>query len=167
MSDNFAECERFEKNDHRRAICRNEMSGKPLDGRYGVNEYRASWGLARIEQLEPKLPVPNPPRQNSREPVGTAVSEILTSLGIAHTGCGGCLNLIQDMDQGGLAWCDSHREAILTRLRDRAKAASWWTTRKAELLALTTGLAWSIDWADPAPGILDQAMRSVRISSRK
>ncbi|MDB5342008.1 MAG: hypothetical protein JWP89_385 [Schlesneria sp.] len=65
----FEECEQF--NGYKRAICRNEVPGKPLNGSQSVNAYRAAWGLAplsleqtvdrRCEQApeaEPSPPLP-------------------------------------------------------------------------------------------------------------
>lgn len=115
--------------------------------------------------MKPHFKVERPSRLLSitlpAEGVGTEVSRILKSLGISAESCGGCRELIAAMNARGVAWCETHRAEILTRLRERAAAASWWTTRKAELLAISTGLFAEVDWLDPAPGILEKALRIV------
>lgn len=42
------ECDQF--NDHRRAICRGERPDMPLDGKNGINAYRAMWGLSALTE---------------------------------------------------------------------------------------------------------------------
>lgn len=98
------------------------------------------------------------------EGVGTEVSTILKSIGINAEDCGQCRDMIDRMNGWGVAGCEQpeHRETILKRLREQAAHASWWTTAKAATLSVTTGLACEVDWSDPAPGILDKAIRSVR-----
>lgn len=94
--------------------------------------------------------------------VGTEVSTILKSLGIPP--CQQCAEFAEWMDEIGPVGCleDGNHVAILTRLREKAAGASWWTTARAASLAVTTGLASKINWSDPAPGILDEAIRIVR-----
>jgi hypothetical protein len=97
---------------------------------------------------------------------GTALKEILRELGFdAQDGCG-CEDMAARMNHWGVEGCPEHREEILTKLRKAAKKQSWVAKLKAGALAGLTGLALQLDWSDPAPGLLDEALRRARIAAQ-
>lgn len=89
---------------------------------------------------------------------GTELKEILSSLGFSSSGCG-CNNRAREMNGWGIEGCIKNKEIILTWLRSQQKKRGWLETIKAGVLAITTGLAFNIDPLDPAPGILEEALR--------
>jgi hypothetical protein len=90
---------------------------------------------------------------------GTELKAIFAALGFQEeTGCG-CKDLAAAMDRLGVAGCNHYRCAIVGRLRARQKTQGWGKILTAGALALTSGLAFRIDWSDPAPGLLDEAIR--------
>ena len=65
------------------------------------------------------------------------------------------------MNRWGVAGCQEHRDAILARLRQKSAEATWAMKITAAIGAAQTGLAAKVNWLDPAPGILDEAIRIV------
>ena len=119
------------------------------------------WCEKNRHRSQPVMPRPQPNPVKRTEGVGSEVSAILATLGISTGVCGGCNALMEQMNAWGVGGCETNREAILTRLRERAATMSWWATRKAETLAVATGLFLDVNWLDPSPGILDMAIRTV------
>lgn len=103
-------------------------------------------------------------KPDTTDGVGSEVSAILSSLGIAAESCGGCREMIRRMNAWGVEGCREHRDEILARLREKTAESAWGLKLKAAAIALVNGLAFKLDWLDPSPGILDEAIR--RFESR-
>lgn len=88
---------------------------------------------------------------------GSELTSLLASLGLHGSGGCGCASLAARMDAWGVAGCRERREEILAHLREKAAGAGWLETLKAGYLALSQGLLF--DPLDPAPGLLDEALR--------
>lgn len=95
------------------------------------------------------------------QPVGTEVHNILVSIGIQSSGCQACQDLINQMNQWGVAGCLQHKDMIVRRLREKASSASWSTKINAAIQSARTGLAAEVNWLDPAPGIFQKAIDTV------
>ncbi len=80
----FPECECFA--DHRRAVCRNEAAGKPLNGANSVNAYRKAWGFAPLDGPDRSVGVEPPKRMSLMQRAATAVRVIGTTAINAATG---------------------------------------------------------------------------------
>lgn len=90
---------------------------------------------------------------------GTELKRLIVSLGLtAVQGCG-CDKWAGEMDSWGVAGCEARREEILARLRESQSKLGWVEKTKAAVLAVKTGLAFKLDPLDPAPGLLDEAVR--------
>lgn len=89
---------------------------------------------------------------------GAELKDLLTSLGIRPGDCE-CLRRMNLMDKWGVTRCKAHREKIIEWLRKEQKKRSWGETLKAASLAVTSGLAFKLNPLDPAPGLLDEAIR--------
>jgi hypothetical protein len=64
------------------------------------------------------------------------------------------------MDAWGVAGCrGEHYQEIVDRFRAYASKYGWATKLKAAALAVKTGLAFRLNPLDPAPGIVDEAIR--------
>lgn len=89
---------------------------------------------------------------------GSHLSDILKSLGFPP--CQLCKDMAAKMDEWGVDGCKlpENRETILKRLRDQAAAAGWWEANRARALAVSTGIAFKLNWLDPAPSLLDLAI---------
>lgn len=91
---------------------------------------------------------------------GTELKKIFVSIGIIGCKTGiECANLIKRMNAWGVEGCREHKEEILAELRQRQSAYGWLDKLKAAALSVTTGLAFVVDWSDPFPGIVDEAIR--------
>lgn len=82
-----------------------------------------------------------------REPVGDELHKLLDEIGIRRSGCPVCAEWQQRMNRG-VRWCTENRAAILGRLNEQAKTASW-------IEALSAGRKGF--WTTAA--ILDEAIR--------
>ncbi|MFO1042223.1 MAG: hypothetical protein U0941_10580 [Planctomycetaceae bacterium] len=72
------------------------------------------------------------------EPVGDVLHALLESIGIRRSGCPVCEEWRRRMNRG-IRWCEDNRGAILGRLNEMAKTATW-----REALAVA-GWIWGMD----------------------
>lgn len=99
---------------------------------------------------------------------GDALATLIRELGLRRRGeprCGRCDEGAKLMNQWGVEGCHARREEILSWLRGEAEALTWLETLKAASRAALGGLAFKLDPFDPAPGILDEALRRCTPSS--
>lgn len=96
--------------------------------------------------------------QNTDGP-GTQLKLLLQSLGfIQGDGCS-CLARMETMDTWGLEGCRTNREAIIAWLRSEQANRGWVEKVKAGALAVKSGLVLRLNPLDPAPGLVDEALR--------
>lgn len=98
---------------------------------------------------------------------GCHAKRLLESLKINPIlGCD-CEAFARKMDDWGVAGCrGEHYDEIVTRFREYAKKYDWRTKLRAAMLAIKTGLACKLDPLDPAPGIVDEAIRRAEAVGR-
>lgn len=96
---------------------------------------------------------------------GTELHGILESLGINLGEKCSCRRRMLDMDNWGIDGCKANRETIVGWLREGQDDWGWSAKIKAAALAFTTGLAFVLDWSDPFPSLIDEAIR--RAEARK
>lgn len=105
---------------------------------------------AMPERGQPEAPQSGP---------GTELKLLLASLGLtASKGCG-CDDLAAQMDRWGPEGCRQNTDVILEQLRARQKELGWLEWFKTAAHAALQGLAGKVDWSDPAPGLLAEAIR--------
>lgn len=88
---------------------------------------------------------------------GTELKAIFRSLGLPT--CGPCHAWASLMDQNGVRWCRDNKQLIVARLREARDEATWFQKRRAEVLAIATGLAFHLDPLDPLGSVVDEAIR--------
>lgn len=105
-----------------------------------------------------RLPPAAPPKPVGRG-LGTELTKLLASLGLAgEAGCG-CKAMAKRMDEWGLGGCKVNEAEILDWMR-AAHAKLGWRERLAVVgRAVGSGLAFRLDPLDPARGLLDEARR--------
>ncbi len=100
------------------------------------------------------------------EGIGTELSNVLKKLfNISAEGCGGCQDMIRQMNCWGEDGCRENRETILARLREKISGVGWMTAIALGFTAIRRGGikdASSINPLDPAPGILDLAIKNFK-----
>lgn len=163
-------CKHFDMNqtEYAHEVC------KGLHGEYKQTKYHEKWGNDNN-----KSPLPIVKKEINREykesvikreetkrgkivissGPGTELKLLISSLGLSGASGCGCNNKAALMDSWGISGCQERREDILTWLRGQYKKRSWLETLKAGINTITTGLLFSIDPLDPAPGILEEALR--------
>jgi hypothetical protein len=93
---------------------------------------------------------------------GTELAALLASLGIEEPpGCR-CKAHARMMDEWGADGCVRRRGEILEWITEAYAKTGYFARAKAAALAVTTGLAKTLDWADPAGSLLDEAVRRAR-----
>jgi hypothetical protein len=94
---------------------------------------------------------------------GTELKALLASLGINPSPSCSCNARAADMDRLGVAWCKENTATILGWLREGTEEWGWGeafrTRLKAGVLGLFRGLAFKVNWADPMPGLVAEAVR--------
>lgn len=121
-----------------------------------------------------------PPSQEIRPwPIGygpgTELKAILASIGINPSVHCSCNARMRQMDEWGIEGCEEHFDTIIGWLEE--KAAEWGWVKAAEAAApnentlsvtdklaigwksLMTGLAFKIDWSNPYPGLVREAIK--------
>lgn len=90
---------------------------------------------------------------------GTELKAILATVGIVgNLGCS-CKAMANRMNRWGAQGCQERLPEIVTKLRINAEKLGWLEMMKARGLAFSTGLAFQIDWLDPIPSLVEEAIR--------
>lgn len=90
---------------------------------------------------------------------GTELKAILKTLGIAEkTGCD-CNAKAEQMDRWGVDGCRQHFETIVNWMRAGQEKWGWKDKLAAAAKAVTSGLVFKLDWSDPFPGLITEAIR--------
>lgn len=91
---------------------------------------------------------------------GTELKKLLAQLGVVAAGvpCD-CNAHAAQMDAWGADGCREHRGETVAWLREGQTKWGWAAKLKAAALAVVTGLAFTLDWSDPFPSLVDEAIR--------
>ena len=104
-------------------------------------------------------PAPPPAVQAPGRGPGTELKKLLAALGLAEKlGCE-CNGRAVQMDLWGVAECREHRAEIVGWLKDGAAKFTRKQKRAAAWKMLATGLAFKVNWLDPLPGLVEEAIR--------
>lgn len=90
---------------------------------------------------------------------GTETKAMLLSIGIREKPACGCEDYAQQMDEWGVAGCREHFDEIVQRFRSLQAEYGWGDKLKAASLAAMTGLAFRLNWLDPFPSLVEEAIR--------
>ncbi len=90
---------------------------------------------------------------------GTELKTILATLGIQPGGSCDCNSKANKMDEWGVAGCRDNRETIIGWMREGQGRWGWKDKLAASAKAVFTGLAFQLDWSDPFPSLIDEAIR--------
>ena len=97
---------------------------------------------------------------------GAELMAILKSLAITEQAGCDCLAKARQMDAWGVAGCRENFNTIIGWMRDGQGRWGWGEKFKAAALAAATGLAFKINWADPFPGLIEEAIRRAEAKSQ-
>jgi len=108
---------------------------------------------------------------------GTELKAILGSVGINPSPTCSCNAFMRQMDEWGIDGCQEHHAEIVERLREKAEEWGWtsFIAKKAEddgethqftiaekikigWKSLTTGLVFKVNWLDPYPDLVNEAI---------
>ena len=85
---------------------------------------------------------------------------ILKSLDIQDDAACDCKAKAIQMDLWGVAGCRKNFNTIVGWMRDGQVCWGWAAKLKAAALAVANGLAFKLDWSDPFPGLVEEAIRA-------
>ena len=107
----------------------------------------------------PPTPPPSLPSPPAACGPGCQAKRILDSLHIPPLAGCDCAGYARRMDEWGVDGCREHFAEIVERFRSYASKYDWGTKLRAAALAVKTGLAIRLNPLDPAPGIVQEAIR--------
>lgn len=123
------------------------------------DHYFARWAAERDGTAPSPRPQPSGTPPAPAEGPGTELTKLLGELGLhPKAGCP-CKARAREMDQLGVAGCREHRDEIVGWLREQQAQSSWAETLTAARRAVTSGLVLLLDPRDPAPGLVNEAIR--------
>lgn len=70
-----------------------------------------------------------------------------------------CKGYARQMDRWGVDGCRQHFDEIVAHFRQYAAKYDWATKLKAAAMAAATGLAFKLNWLDPFPDLVNEAIR--------
>jgi hypothetical protein len=97
---------------------------------------------------------------------GTELALILKSLGIEPQSSCDCKGKQAQMNVWGVAGCRANLNTIIGWMRDGAGRWNWTDRFAAAAKAVTTGLAFQVNWLDPFPDIIEQAIQRAEQDQR-
>jgi hypothetical protein len=99
-----------------------------------------------------------------REWPGIVLAMHLEKLGAKQKAGCNCPAMIGQMNAWGCDGCLEHLDEIVAHLNDAYSLTTWSERRLTELRALTTGLAFQLDWTDPIPSLVRLAIERARVT---
>lgn len=93
---------------------------------------------------------------------GTELHDILESIGIKPPLTCECFQRMTAMNDWGIDGSIAHRDEIIAWMRDGQVNWGWREKMLAAGKAITTGLAFNINWLDPFPGLVDLSIERTR-----
>ena len=94
----------------------------------------------------------------SSQGAGSELKAILSSIGINPANCK-CNRIAAEMDRCSFQELMLRRDEFVGELREAYLKSSWLQRITAAGLALKTGLAFQINWIDPLPDLVDEAIK--------
>jgi hypothetical protein len=89
---------------------------------------------------------------------GTELKSLLKQLGIAENPTCDCNAKAAQMDAWGIAGCREHFDEIVGWMRDGQQGWGWKDKLAAAAKAVTSGIAFQVNWSDPFPGLITLAI---------
>jgi hypothetical protein len=115
-------------------------------------------GPFSLPALPPPRPRPVKPPPPTSGP-GTELTAIYASLGIEADPSCDCKAKAEQMDRWKVDGCRAHFWEIVGWQKDGAVRWGYAPKLKAAALAVATGLAFRVNWSDPFPGLVEEAIR--------
>lgn len=133
------------------------------DGERAVLVSMGNLAAAEIQALQARGELPPQQVATPAGGPGTELKALLARLGLgadwrSGKGCG-CDDLAAQMDVWGVEGCRQNAGLIVEHLRGQQAKLGWLEYLKVAANAALEGLAGKVDWGDPAPGLLAEAIR--------
>lgn len=94
---------------------------------------------------------------NLGEGPGSCLILLFATVGV--TSCCDCRDKAKQMNEWGAKECRARREEIVGWLREKAAITSMEDWFCAAVLAVKSGIAFRLNWLDPLPSLVDEAIR--------
>ncbi len=89
---------------------------------------------------------------------GAELKALFASLGFEPTAKCPCDRYAAQMNVWGIDGCTRQHDTIIRWMRQAYDLTTWLERRTAEVNAVLTGLAFKLDWSDPIPSLVDEAI---------
>lgn len=96
------------------------------------------------------------------EQPGTELKSLISTLGASPTKSCGCAMMIRLMNSWGCEGCEKHLPEIVAHLRKAYGEQPLLDKLRAQAAAVTSGLAFQLDWTDPIPSLVRLAIARAR-----
>lgn len=98
---------------------------------------------------------------------GTELHGMFEQIGISATASCGCRAMSRNMDAWGAAGCEQHFDEIVKWLQDNRDKYGWGDKFRAAAGMVWSGLFAKVNWLDPFPGLVKEAIRRAEIKERE
>lgn len=143
--------------------------GYPITCRCGVRYYKDKPPQPANEKRPPlELEIDGvyySPGDIPTEGPGTELHKLFLEIKIRKDSCERCLTLLATMNVWGPNRCRENKPQIVNELKSRAHEFNFGEKAKAAVMALVTGLAFELNWLDPFPGLVDEAIRRAKLKA--
>ena len=78
-------------------------------------------------------------------------------------GCNSCHKIARQMNAWGVEGCRKNMDRLVKHFRTHIKDYSWMERLKAAAMAVATGLAFQLDWLNPIPSLINEAIRRAEV----
>lgn len=78
-------------------------------------------------------------------------------------GCNTCHKIARQMNAWGVEGCRKNMDRLVKHFRTHIKDYSWMERLKAAAMAVATGLAFQLDWLNPIPSLINEAIRRAEV----
>lgn len=123
---------------------------KDIDGA-GLTDDSGEPAIPKTQRqgLQPPAPAKGP---------GTELARLIKELRLRKD-CSGCAFNAGQMNTWGVQGCRDNFDTIVGWLRESEETLGWVEKIKAAAMAVTSGLAFKINWDDPIPDLINEAIR--------
>ena len=126
---------------------------------------REQYGLTVLGRLEEDRPSEKVHLWPPGFGPGTELKALLAALGVEEKPNCDCNAKSLQMDLWGIAGCREHFDEIVGWMREGQGRWGWAEKMAIAAKAVATGLAFKVNWADPFPGLIEEAIRRAESNS--
>jgi hypothetical protein len=122
------------------------------------------FGLTVLGRLDSDRPAVKIHAWHPEEGPGTELKKILADIGVNPAPSCDCNGKARQMDLWGVAGCREQFDTIVGWMRDGQDRWGWKEKLAIAAKAVVSGLVFKLNWTDPYPGLIEEAIRRAEMS---